>query len=245
MAHTNTLTLTLDDQDEAVLLYGPRDQYLKLIRDALAVRLIARGDKVHIAGPPEQVEQADRAFQELRHMLQQQGRLSAEDVRTVLAVVQRGAERSGPQTLTVVEGGRHVRPRTDGQARYVHAMRENDLILCIGPAGTGKCVAAGTLVLTENGLLPIEELALNTAPGEYQERQILVFGLDGPTRTSHVYNGGISPTVQIRTRHGFELEGTPEHPVLSISDQGIPQWVQLGDLQPGQFVALARDTNLF
>src|SRR5262249_18339407 len=35
-----------------------------------------------------------------------------------------------------------VRPRTDGQARYVHAMRDNDVVLCIGPAGTGKTYLA-------------------------------------------------------------------------------------------------------
>src|SRR4051812_5793414 len=99
MAHANTLTLTLADRDEAVLLYGPRDTFLKLIRDALAVRIIARGDTLNIEGPQEQVDQAERAFQELRHMLQQQGHLSAEDVRTVLAVVQRGAERAGPANL--------------------------------------------------------------------------------------------------------------------------------------------------
>ncbi|MCC6418701.1 MAG: PhoH family protein [Gemmataceae bacterium] len=148
MAHTNTLTLTLTDQEEAVLLYGPRDQFLKLIRDALSVRLVARGDTIHIEGSAEHVQQAERTFQELRHMLQQQGKLSAEDVRTVLAVVQRGAERSGPQTLTIVEGGRHVRPRTDGQARYAQAMRENDLTLCVGPAGSGKTFLAVGMAVT-------------------------------------------------------------------------------------------------
>ncbi|HYT94333.1 MAG TPA: PhoH family protein [Gemmataceae bacterium] len=148
MTHSNTLTLTLADRDEAVLLYGPRDQFLKLIRDALGVRLIARGDTVHIEGPQEQVGLAERTFEQLRHMLAQQGRLSAEDVRTVLAVVQRAGERGGEQTLTVVEGGRHVRPRTDGQARYVQAMRENDLVLAVGPAGSGKTYLAVGMSVT-------------------------------------------------------------------------------------------------
>src|SRR5438552_7249925 len=46
------------------------------------------------------------------------------------------------QNLTPVDGGRHVRPRTDGQARYVRAMQENDLTFSIGPAGTGKTFLA-------------------------------------------------------------------------------------------------------
>ncbi len=170
MAHTNTLTLTLTDQDEAVLLYGPRDQFLKLIRDALSVRLVARGDTIHIEGPQPQVQQAERAFQELRHMLQQQGRLSAEDVRTVLAVVQRGGERAGPGTLTIVEGGRHVRPRTDGQARYVEAMRENDLVLCIGPAGSGKTYLAVGMAVTMLRQGTVKRIALVRPAVEAGER---------------------------------------------------------------------------
>jgi phosphate starvation-inducible PhoH-like protein len=137
-----TLTLTLDGRDEAVLLFGNRDQYLRLIRDALGVRLIARGDIIHVEGTEEQVSQAERVFQQLRGMLARQGKLSPEDVRTVLSVVQRGAEPGGPQNLTIVEGGRHVRPRTDGQGRYVQAMRDNDVILCVGPAGSGKTYLA-------------------------------------------------------------------------------------------------------
>jgi phosphate starvation-inducible PhoH-like protein len=38
--------------------------------------------------------------------------------------------------------GRNVRPRTDGQALYVRLMRENDVVLCTGPAGTGKTFLA-------------------------------------------------------------------------------------------------------
>jgi phosphate starvation-inducible PhoH-like protein len=131
-------TITLGNRDEALLLFGSRDQHLRAIRDALGVRLIARGDTVQIEGPEDQVSQADRVFQQLRHMLRQQGKLSPEDVRTVLDVVQHGGDRLDAQNLSVREGGRYVRPRTDGQARYVRAMFENDLTLCIGPAGTGK-----------------------------------------------------------------------------------------------------------
>ncbi len=78
-----------------MLLFGSRDQYLRLIRDALGVRIIARGDVVHIEGTETQVEQADRVFQQLRLMLQKQGSLSSENVRTVLAIVQQGRRSPG------------------------------------------------------------------------------------------------------------------------------------------------------
>jgi phosphate starvation-inducible PhoH-like protein len=142
MKNEATLTLTLESRDEAVLLFGSRDQHLRLIRDALGVRLIARGDTIQVEGSEESVGQADRVFQQLRKLVQKQGKLSADEVRGVLDNVQHGGERLGPQNLAALEGGRHVRPRTDGQARYVKAMQENDLTLCIGPAGTGKTYLA-------------------------------------------------------------------------------------------------------
>jgi len=142
MSTQTSMTLTLDDRDEALLLFGSRDQHLRMIREALGIRLVARGELVHIDGTEEQVDQADRVFQQLRLILAKQSKLSMEDVRTVLAVVKAGGDRLGEQNLAVIEPGRHVRPRTDGQARYVNAMRDNDLIMCIGPAGTGKTYLA-------------------------------------------------------------------------------------------------------
>jgi phosphate starvation-inducible PhoH-like protein len=115
---------------------------LRAIRDALGVRFIARGDTLQIEGTEDQVGKADRVFQQLRQMLRSAGHLGPEDVRTVLEVVEHSEDRQGPQTLAPLEGGRYVRPRTDGQARYVRAMQDNDLVFCVGPAGTGKTYLA-------------------------------------------------------------------------------------------------------
>lgn len=139
---TTATTIQLASRDEALLLFGNRDVYLRMIKDALGVRLVARGDTIHLEGDEEAVSRAERVFQQLRSMLSKAGQLSAEDVRTVLEIVQHGHERQSPQSLGVQTGGRAVRPRSDGQARYVQAMRDNDVTLAIGPAGTGKSYLA-------------------------------------------------------------------------------------------------------
>src|SRR5581483_4750737 len=173
-----SLTLTLNDRDEALHLFGNRDQYLRAIRDALAVRIIARGDEVHIDGSAAQVEQAERVFAQLRMLLQKQGGLTPENVRTVIAVVTKG---DAPAAKAVVGAvGRTVRPRTDGQGRYVHAMQQNDVVFAIGPAGTGKCVAEDTLVLTGGGMTPISVIAAGAPPHDYRAHAVLVQGLEGP-----------------------------------------------------------------
>ena len=54
-----TRTVTLDSREEAVLLFGPRDQYLRTVRDALNVKVVARGDLILLeAGTAEPVTAA-------------------------------------------------------------------------------------------------------------------------------------------------------------------------------------------
>src|SRR5437764_7601226 len=139
---TTTSTIQLASRDEALLLFGSRDAYLRMIRDTLGVRLVARGDTIQVDGDEDAVAKTERVFQQLRQMLQRQEQISPEEVRTVLEIVQHGHERAAPQNLTVQNTGRFVRPRTDGQSRYIHAMRDNDVTLCVGPAGTGKSYLA-------------------------------------------------------------------------------------------------------
>src|SRR5947209_17372282 len=89
-----TRTLTLDSREEAVILFGPRDQYLRTIRDALGVKLVARGDMLLIeAATSSAAEHAERAFQQLRQLLRKHGKLTAEHVRTVIEVVHGKTER--------------------------------------------------------------------------------------------------------------------------------------------------------
>ncbi|WP_447975532.1 PhoH family protein [Nitrospira sp. Kam-Ns4a] len=115
----------------------------------------------------------------------------------------------------------------------------------IGPAGTGKCVAEGSLVFTSYGICPIERLATGTKPGEYVPLDLGVAGLHGPERASHFYDGGVSPTKRIRTRFGYEIEVTREHPLLRMTSQGTMEWTRGDELQVGDFVAIQRGQNLF
>jgi phosphate starvation-inducible PhoH-like protein len=165
-----TLTLTLESRDEAVLLFGSRDQFLRMIRDALEVRLIARGNTIQIEGSHDRVGEAERVFEQLRQMLRQQGRISAEDVRTVLEVVHQTGSPGASESTGFMDGVRHVRPRTDGQARYVRAMRDKDLTLCVGPGGTGKTFLAVAMAV---GLLrqgQVKRIALVRPAVEAGER---------------------------------------------------------------------------
>jgi phosphate starvation-inducible protein PhoH and related proteins len=165
-------TITLDSRDEAVLLFGSRDQNLREIRTALGVQqLVGRGDQILVKGSDDQLAQANRVFGQLRTLLRQQGTLSAEDVKTILEVVTQGGERIGTASDKFAEiGTRYARPRTDGQARYVKAMREHDLTICIGPAGTGKTWLAVAIAVSLLRAQKVKKIVLVRPAVEAGER---------------------------------------------------------------------------
>jgi phosphate starvation-inducible PhoH-like protein len=113
-----------------------------MLRDGLGIRVVARGDLLQLEGSESAVEQAERAVAQLRTVLRKNGQLVPEDVRTVLEVVRGGDARGGPAALTATDSGKYLRTRTDGQGRYVQAMKSHDVVLCVGPAGTGKTYLA-------------------------------------------------------------------------------------------------------
>ncbi|MBU6293722.1 MAG: PhoH family protein [Planctomycetes bacterium] len=143
----------LDSRDEAQLLFGNRDQFLKEVRQTLGVQVIGRGDHILIRGAVEAVDQAEKVFTAMRADLRKLGALALDDVRLIMEKALGGEGR----VINLIPDGkpegqppvphpapspplalRSVRARTEGQARYLQALRENDVIVCVGPAGTGK-----------------------------------------------------------------------------------------------------------
>ena len=136
--------MTLESREEAVVLFGPRDQYLRLLRDTLSVRLIARGDQLMLEGTPQAIDETTRVLQQMRGIFRKTGQLTGDDVRNVLEAVKNNDIHSTapPTKIAKSDGSKYTRPRTDGQARYVEMMKHFDLIMCVGPAGTGKTYLA-------------------------------------------------------------------------------------------------------
>ena len=121
-----------------------------------------------------------------------------------------------------------------------------DHLLLSGPPGLGKCISGESLIQTaDRGLVPFKQLLPpDMKAGESRPARVTVYGVDGPERATHFYYSGRVPTRKIRTQSGFELEGTPHHPVLVSSPDG-PMWKTLGELTRDDHVAVARGTNVW
>ncbi len=141
-------TLTVTAPDELLQLFGPRDQHLRKLRQLFDVTITHRNGRVRIAGEGEGVSGAMRTLEKLLHKVQKQGAIGGEDVETAAveegAKVEPGAKLkvSGGEDIAIQHAGRRIRPRTEGQAKYVDAIREYDLTFATGPAGCGKTYLA-------------------------------------------------------------------------------------------------------
>ena len=135
------VTIALEGQNEELAVFGSRDQHLRQIRDALGVKVLARHGEVRVEGDPARVEQAREVFEGLRSLYRTRRTILSADVTDLIEKVARVAD-DGPGMVEIREGNRVVRPRTSGQNRYLQALRDNALVLCVGPAGTGKTYLA-------------------------------------------------------------------------------------------------------
>jgi phosphate starvation-inducible PhoH-like protein len=136
-------TISVVSSKTLLTLFGTCDQHLRRVRNALGVSITARDDRIHIIGPEPAVASATEVLEQLQACATRQGELSTDDVNRVLAGVQNGeAPATEHPPVEVFRAGRQIRPRTPGQSRYLDAIRENNIVLCYGPAGTGKTYLA-------------------------------------------------------------------------------------------------------
>jgi phosphate starvation-inducible PhoH-like protein len=141
--------ISVGDSKLLLPLFGPRDQHLRKIRDALKVTIAARGEQIHIQGEEANVARATSVLEQLTSLVQQQGSLDADEVARVLGDAQGGTQSGpAPRTIEVMQAGRQVRPKTAGQARYVAAIQDHDVVFCIGPAGSGKTYLAVAMAVS-------------------------------------------------------------------------------------------------
>ncbi|MBN1345240.1 MAG: PhoH family protein [Phycisphaerae bacterium] len=135
------LVITIEDPAKRVGLFGSTDRHLRLIREALGVRISARDASLKLSGQSQQVGKAAAVIDRLQQMLRDRDHLSEDLVADALVEVARSA--ADEQTSGIdVYGKTSVAPKTDGQRRYAEAIQGHDLVFCVGPAGTGKTYLA-------------------------------------------------------------------------------------------------------
>ena len=129
---------------DPLLLAGVNDGNLAEIQRALGVRTSFRGDVLTISGPAEQVERAAPVVQGLIDLARMGETITPDDI-VRLATDGAAGELSPPSAdgKIVLPGLRRaIAPKTPGQRDYLQAISNHDIVVGIGPAGTGKTYLA-------------------------------------------------------------------------------------------------------
>jgi phosphate starvation-inducible PhoH-like protein len=136
------LSIALEQPDKKLALFGSADRYLRLLRDTLGVQIVARDDELRLSGEREQVSKAAAVLDQMQRKLRRQDWLSREDVEGAIGQAVQVERQRQQDEIDVYAKGHSIKPKTDGQKRYVEAMFAHDLTFCVGPAGTGKTYLA-------------------------------------------------------------------------------------------------------
>jgi phosphate starvation-inducible PhoH-like protein len=130
---------------DPLLLAGVNDVNFTELQRALGVRVSQRGDSLTISGTSEQIERATPVIQGLVDLARTGQPFGADDVFRVATEGFSAAELGSPgDTGKIVLPGlrRAIQPKTPGQREYLAAIRDHDVVIGIGPAGTGKTYLA-------------------------------------------------------------------------------------------------------
>lgn len=145
-------TIRLESAEEASLLFGPQDSYLKEIENATPAHIFARSEEITISGLAQEVDRNARLIEVLASLLRRGIKLSLQDVLYAIQLSKEDALEElmelYDQPIATSVKGKPIRVKTLGQRHYVTSIKKKDIVFGIGPAGTGKTYLAVVMAVT-------------------------------------------------------------------------------------------------
>jgi phosphate starvation-inducible PhoH-like protein len=182
------------DKIDPLQLYGVADENLKLIENHFPVELIARGNQIKLIGVAETIQIIENILSELIFIGNKNKSLSVRDVETVINITKANNKTlQSPGTSNNIHSSQDldevilftqrgfIKPRTQGQKNIVNATKENDIVVVVGPAGTGKTYLAVALGVNSLKNKEVDKIvlarpaveageSLGFLPGDYREK---------------------------------------------------------------------------
>ena len=140
------IIVPVDDSEQLSALFGQMDGNVSKIQKQFNVKVVERSGTLKVIGEEPGAQEAAKALKALLMMSGRGQALSEQTVRYVTSMVADGVEEQLAELdgdgVCLTSSGKIVRPRTVGQKRYIDQIRNNTIVLGIGPAGTGKTYLA-------------------------------------------------------------------------------------------------------
>jgi phosphate starvation-inducible PhoH-like protein len=138
--------LKLRESTNTAALFGRHDTHLKMLEDAFGVDISARGHELVLTGSSDPVRRAERVIQELAALTEEGYELRPEDVGVVVSAARSGQDVPVKDlllgTVPLATKKRFIAPKSPAQKTYMEAIQKYDIVIAIGPAGTGKTYLA-------------------------------------------------------------------------------------------------------
>jgi phosphate starvation-inducible PhoH-like protein len=144
--------LALDDNNHACTLYGDLNKNLQTLEKSTGVTINARGTNLRITGVPHAVELVTTLLNQLYELIGKGYPVYSSDFAFGLKILESTPkarlDRIFLDKVYVTTQNRVVSPKTKNQKIYIDAIRNNDIVFGIGPAGTGKTYLAVAMAVS-------------------------------------------------------------------------------------------------
>ncbi|HVO21491.1 MAG TPA: PhoH family protein [Anaeromyxobacter sp.] len=168
-----TSRLEFPDNDRVRALCGAHNEHLKLMEKRLGVQLGLRGGQIVVCAAEEaQLRLAESLVRELYDLVEAGYPLYLEDVDQATKLVGQGVPLKEIFGDTVFVSSRHriITPKGLAQKRYIQAIRDDDIVFGIGPAGTGKTYLAMAMAVAYLVERKVKRIVLTRPAVEAGER---------------------------------------------------------------------------
>lgn len=166
--------INIERMEHAVSLFGSFDENIILIEKEFSVSIVSRGSELKIQGEAENVDLASKAINGLLSLINKGEALSEQNVRYVLALVREGNEDKlgsiSSDCICITAKGKPVKAKTLGQKKYIEAIKNNTIVLGVGPAGTGKTYLAVALAVASFRAKEVNRIILTRPAVEAGEK---------------------------------------------------------------------------
>ena len=157
-ATTVTRRISIAPDVDLLPLLGRNDDHIRALEAELDIRIVARGHDIMLKGDERQVKTAERALVQLAELVRTGAPVRMTEVRAAIRMLTDDEDADlkavFSDAIAVPSRKKWIAPKTLGQKRYVEAIRQNDMVFGIGPAGTGKSFLA--VAMAVNALMKRE-----------------------------------------------------------------------------------------
>ena len=183
MKNEKTITFPIDGTVDSAALFGSMDRNVKAVERATGTTIIQRNSELLIQG-----EEGNRARDMLTKMageLKATGKLDSQKADYIIEALTQeipyDEQENARDIICYTHYGKPLRPKTFGQKEYVDAIRRNNMVFGVGPAGTGKTYLACAMAVNALKNKEIERIilarpaveageSLGFLPGDLQEK---------------------------------------------------------------------------